>query len=337
MGRGKPALLVIEDLSVTFPTPDGDVQAVRGVSMTVDAGAVLGVVGESGSGKSVTMMAVMGLLPKSARITGSVRFRGQELLGMRSSEMRQFRGKQIAMIFQDPMTSMNPVFTIGYQIAEAIRVHDREETKQHAKRRAIELLELVGIPQAGRRVDSYPHEFSGGMRQRAMIAMAMANDPALLIADEPTTALDVTIQAQILEVLQKVREEKDVGIALITHDLGVIAGMVDDVAVMYAGQVVEEGLVDDVFYRSHHPYTLGLLASLPRLDEGGEMRLTPIRGTPPSLIRLPSGCSFHPRCPAAQEMCTATEPALRLVGHVHARCHYAEEQGTEAQPQRSSV
>ncbi|HEX7167633.1 MAG TPA: ABC transporter ATP-binding protein, partial [Acidimicrobiales bacterium] len=267
---GREPLLVIEGLTVTFPTPDGEVSAVRGVDMTIDAGNVLGVVGESGSGKSVTMMAVMGLLPKSARITGSVKFRGEELLGLSAAELRRFRGSQIAMIFQDPMTSMNPVFTVGHQIAEAVLVHDDSATKQQARLRAIEMLELVGIPQPHKRVDAYPHEFSGGMRQRAMIAMAMANEPALLIADEPTTALDVTIQAQILDVLETVRREKDVGIALITHDLGVIAGMVEQVAVMYAGQVVEQGFVDDVFYTSHHPYTRGLLSSLPRLDAGGE-------------------------------------------------------------------
>jgi oligopeptide/dipeptide ABC transporter ATP-binding protein len=328
-------LLEIQDLTVTFPTPDGDVKAVRGVDLAIDAGSVLGVVGESGSGKSVTMMAVMGLLPRSARVTGSVRFRGEELIGMPRHEMRRYRGKQIAMIFQDPMTSLNPVFTVGYQIAEAIRVHDKTVTKEQARRKAVDLLALVGIPQPDRRVDSYPHEFSGGMRQRGMIAMAMANDPALLIADEPTTALDVTIQAQILDVLETVRREKDVGIALITHDLGVIAGMVEHVAVMYAGQVVEQGLVDDVFYASSHPYTRGLLASLPRLDEEGATQLTPIRGTPPSLIRLPSGCSFHPRCPHAQPLCVEDAPALRIVGPVRSRCHYAEELGTDAEPART--
>jgi oligopeptide/dipeptide ABC transporter ATP-binding protein len=332
---GRQALLDIQDLTVTFPTPDGDVLAVRGVDLTIEAGSVLGVVGESGSGKSVTMMAVMGLLPRSARITGSVKFRGEELVGLPSHELRRYRGKQIAMIFQDPMTSLNPVFTVGYQIGEAIRVHDQSVTKEQAKRQAVDLLALVGIPQPAHRVDAYPHEFSGGMRQRAMIAMAMANDPALLIADEPTTALDVTIQAQILDVLETVRREKNVGIALITHDLGVIAGMVEQVAVMYAGQVVEQGLVDDVFYGSSHPYTRGLLASLPRLDEEGASRLTPIRGTPPSLIRLPSGCSFHPRCPNAQPLCTESEPELRVVGPVRSRCHYAEELGTDAEPARS--
>ena len=332
---GRQPLLEVEGLTVTFPTPDGDVHAVRGVDLKIDAGAVLGIVGESGSGKSVTMMAVMGLLPRSARVTGSVRFRGEELTGLSNSEMRRFRGKQIAMIFQDPMTSMNPVFTVGWQIAEAIRVHDRQVHKAEAKRRAIDLLTLVGIPQPDRRVDSYPHEFSGGMQQRAMIAMSMANDPAFLIADEPTTALDVTIQAQILDVLDVVRREKGIGIALITHDLGVIAGMVEEVAVMYAGQVVEQGHVDDVFYRSHHPYTRGLLASLPRLDADGSMRLTPIRGTPPSLIRLPTGCAFHVRCPNAQPRCTQDEPVLRVVGPMRSRCHFAEELGTDAEPART--
>ncbi|MBW3615657.1 MAG: ABC transporter ATP-binding protein [Actinobacteria bacterium] len=334
-GRSAQPLLEIEDLNVSFPTPDGVVQAVRGVTLSLDSGSVLGVVGESGSGKSVTMMAVMGLLPKSARITGSVRFRGQEMLGLSNHELRRYRGSQMGMIFQDPMTSLNPVFTVGHQIAEAVRVHEPGIAKSALRERAIEMLTLVGIPKPDKRVDAYPHEFSGGMRQRAMIAMAMANDPALLIADEPTTALDVTIQAQILDVLQTVRQEKNIGIVLITHDLGVIAGMVEDVAVMYAGQVVEQGTVDDVFYESHHPYTRGLLASLPRLDEGGEMQLTPIRGTPPSLIRLPSGCAFHPRCPHAQPLCPATEPELRTVGAVRSRCHYAEELGSAAEPARS--
>jgi oligopeptide/dipeptide ABC transporter ATP-binding protein len=332
---GRQPLLEITDLGVTFPTPDGAVAAVRGVDLALDAGGVLGVVGESGSGKSVTMLAVMGLLPKSARITGSVKFRGQEMVGLSNRDLRRFRGKEMAMIFQDPMTSMNPVFTIGAQIAEAIRIHDEGVTKQLAKRRAVDLLALVGIPQPDKRVDSYPHEFSGGMRQRAMIAMAMANDPPLLIADEPTTALDVTIQAQILEVLETVRQEKNVGIVLITHDLGVIAGMVNEVAVMYAGQVVEQGTVDDVFYESKHPYTRGLLASLPRLDTAGDSQLTPIRGTPPSLIRLPSGCAFHPRCPYAQQICSEAEPELRAVGPVLSRCHFAEELGDYLEPASS--
>ena len=334
-GPGAQPLLRIENLSVSFPTPDGLVRAVRGVDMTIEHGGALGVVGESGSGKSVTMLAVMGLLPKTARITGSVVFRGEELVGRSNREMRRFRGSQIGMIFQDPMTSMNPVFTVGAQIVEAIHVHEPDLAKAVLRKRAVEMLELVGIPQPQKRVDNYPHEFSGGMRQRAMIAMAMANEPALLIADEPTTALDVTIQAQILEVIRRVQEEKNVGIVLITHDLGVIAGMVEEVAVMYAGQVVEQGSVDDVYYSSHHPYTRGLLASLPRVDEDGTTRLTPIRGTPPSLIRLPSGCAFHPRCPNGQPLCVESEPELRMVGAVRSRCHYAEELGSQAEPARS--
>ena len=334
-GGPRQPLLEIEDLNVSFPTSDGLVQAVRGVSFTLDSGSVLGVVGESGSGKSVTMMAVMGLLPKSAQISGSVRFRGQEMIGLSNRELRKYRGSQMGIIFQDPMTSLNPVFTVGHQIAEAVHVHEPDLPKRVLRQRAVEMLSLVGIPKADKRVDSYPHEFSGGMRQRAMIAMAMANDPDLLIADEPTTALDVTIQAQILDVLQRVRQEKNVGIVLITHDLGIIAGMAEEVAVMYAGQVVEQGSVDQVFYDSHHPYTRGLLASLPRLDEDGSTRLTPIRGTPPSLIRLPPGCAFHPRCPNAQELCPCIDPELRVVGTVKSRCHYGEELGTPAEPARS--
>ena len=270
---------------------------------------VLGIVGESGSGKSVSTMALLGLLPKTARITGSARFRGHEMIGMRDKEARTFRGKRIAMIFQDPMTSMNPVYTVGYQLAEAVRSH-HEVSMKDAKRRAVEMLDLVGIPQAERRVDSYPHEFSGGMRQRAMIAMSIINDPELIIADEPTTALDVTVQAQVLETLQKVAEEFRTAIILITHDLGVIAGMADRVMVMYAGRLVERGMVDDVYEQPRMPYTVGLLGSVPTIDHVGE--LTPIKGAPPSLIHLPPGCPFSPRCPLAQEDCQHTEPPLAV-------------------------
>ena len=319
-------VLVVEDLTVDFATPDGPVHAVRGVSFTVDAEELVGIVGESGSGKSVTMMAVMGLLPKTATVKGSVRFRGEEILGLPDKQLRRYRGRKLAMIFQDPLTSLNPVFTVGDQIAEAIRVHN-DVNRKAAMTRAAELLDLVGIPNAAKRARQYPHEFSGGMRQRAMIAMSIANDPDVLIADEPTTALDVTIQAQILEVLERAQEAVRSAIVLITHDLGVVAGVADRVMVMYAGRAVEQGLVDDVFLRPRHPYTLGLLESLPRLDAEGQERLTPIVGSPPSLLHPPTGCPFHPRCRFVREICSEVVPELRFVGGLGQRsaCHYAEE------------
>ncbi|HEX9968702.1 MAG TPA: ABC transporter ATP-binding protein [Acidimicrobiales bacterium] len=318
-------VLEVADLTVEFSTHDGVVQAVRGVTFDLDPGEVLAIVGESGSGKSVTSLAVMGLLPKTARIGGSVRYKGRELLGLKDKDLTTVRGKEIAMIFQDPMTSLNPVYTVGWQLAEAVRAH-HDVDKKAAHARAVELLQLVGIPNAASRADSYPHEFSGGMRQRAVIAMAMANDPDVIIADEPTTALDVTVQAQILETLEKAQEETGAAIVLITHDLGVVAGMADEVLVMYAGKPVEVGTVDDIYYSPRMPYTLGLLGSLPRLDVEGES-LTPIKGAPPSLINLPPGCPFSPRCPLARVHCDEEEPQLRPIegaGHV-AACHYAEE------------
>ncbi|HET7489442.1 MAG TPA: ABC transporter ATP-binding protein [Acidimicrobiales bacterium] len=319
-------VLEVEDLTVTFATPDGPVKAVQHVSLSVDGEEILGIVGESGSGKSVTMMAVMGLLPKTATITGSVKFRGQEILGLPDKELRRHRGKHVAMIFQDPLTSLNPVFSVGYQISEAIRVHN-DVSKKEAADRAVGLLDLVGIPHARQRADQYPHEFSGGMRQRAMIAMAIANDPDVLIADEPTTALDVTIQAQILEVLETAQAATRSAIVLITHDLGVVAGVADRVHVMYAGRAAETGAVDDVFIQPRHPYTLGLLDSLPRLDAEGHEKLTPITGAPPSLLHPPPGCPFHPRCRYVRPMCSEVVPELRFVGGLGQRsaCHYAEE------------
>jgi oligopeptide/dipeptide ABC transporter ATP-binding protein len=327
MTTGSEPVLVVENLSVTFATPDGPVRAVRGVDFTVDEDEVVGIVGESGSGKSVTVMAVMGLLPRTATVTGSVRFRGKEILGIPEAELRHYRGVKVAMIFQDPLTSLNPVFTVGNQIAEAVRVHHRDAGRKGAWRRAVELLDLVGIPNAERRSHEYPHQFSGGMRQRVMIAMAIANDPDVLIADEPTTALDVTIQAQILEVLERAQEAVHSAIVLITHDLGVVAGMADRAMVMYAGRAVEQGGVEDVFVRPRHPYTLGLLESLPRLDSEGRERLTPIAGSPPSLLHPPSGCPFHPRCRFARQLCTDMVPELRMVGAMGQRsaCHYAED------------
>jgi oligopeptide/dipeptide ABC transporter ATP-binding protein len=321
-GAGSDALLVVDNLTVTFPTDDGLVHAVRGVSYTVRSGESMGIVGESGSGKSVSSMAVMGLLPRTAKITGSVRFRGQELLGHNEKEYATIRGNKIAMIFQDPLTSLNPVYSIGYQIAEAVLAHN-EISKEAARDRAIELLATVGIPFPEQRVDSFPHELSGGMRQRVVIAIAMANDPDVIIADEPTTALDVTVQAQVLEALEAARDATDAALILITHDLGVIAGHASRVCVMYAGKLVETGTTEDVFYRPRMPYTLGLLGSLPRLDRGAQERLTPIQGSPPSLLNLPPGCPFTPRCPLAQEVCDREEPDLLPVQAGHsAACHF---------------
>jgi len=323
------ALLVVENLTVTFPTDDGAVQAVRGVSYTLRNGEAMGIVGESGSGKSVSSMAVMGLLPKTAQITGSVRFRGKELLGMREKDYTSIRGDKIAMIFQDPLTSLNPVYSVGKQIAEAVLAHNNV-SKQAARDRAIELLGVVGIPFPEQRVDNYPHELSGGMRQRIVIAIAMANNPDVIIADEPTTALDVTVQAQVLEALEAARAETGAALVLITHDLGVIAGHAERVCVMYAGKLVETGGVEDVFYRPRMPYTLGLLGSLPRLDETGRERLTPIKGSPPSLLNLPPGCPFTPRCPVARDVCDHEEPVLLPVADggqaAHAAaCHFRDE------------
>src|SRR4051795_7808176 len=320
------ALLEVDNLEVSFPTQDGQVAAVRGVSYTLNSGEVLGIVGESGSGKSVTSLAVMGLLPASAQITGSVRYRGQELLGQPDPAMSRGRGKGGSVIFQDPMTSLDPVYRVGHQIEETLRVHDRGLSKQAAAARATELLELVGIPNAAARTRSYPHEFSGGMRQRVVIAIAMANQPDVIIADEPTTALDVTVQAQILEVLGTALEETGAAMVLITHDLGVVAGVADRVLVMYAGRPVEVGGVEDIYYEPRMPYTLGLLGSLPRVDSTGRERLTPIVGSPPSLVNMPPGCPFAPRCPLHIPECDTAEPPLFQVGTGHtAACIRTEE------------
>ncbi len=317
------ALLVIDNLTVAFPTEDGVVNAVRGVSYTVRSGEAMGIVGESGSGKSVSSLAVMGLLPRNARISGSVRFRGRELLGLDEGEYSKLRGNRIAMIFQDPLTSLNPVYTIGFQISEAVLSHN-DVSKREARNRAIELLGQVGIPFPEQRVDSYPHELSGGMRQRVVIAIAMANNPDVIIADEPTTALDVTVQAQVLEALEAAREATGAALVLITHDLGVIAGHAERISVMYAGKLVETGTTEDVFYRPRMPYTLGLLGSLPRMDQERQERLTPIKGSPPSLLNLPPGCPFTPRCPIAEDICDHEEPALvEVLGTAHAvACHF---------------
>ncbi len=317
-------LLEIEGLRAAFPGPDGPVEAVRGVDFALDAGEVLGIVGESGSGKSVAMMALLQLLPEQATVSGSARFRGQELIGMAPRDIRTIRGREIGCVFQDPLSAFNPVLTIGAQIVEAIRLHDRRIGRRSAMTRAVELLASVSIPEPDRRAQQYPHEFSGGMRQRAMIAMSLANDPALLIADEPTTALDVTVQAQILELLQHLAQKRGIGVVLITHDLGVVAGMARDIAVMYGGRVVETGTAEDIFYRTSHPYTRGLIAAMPKLDRIDDV-LTPIEGTPPSIYSRPQGCSFAPRCDMAQPACHTTDPELRQVGATRTACLRAEE------------
>jgi peptide/nickel transport system ATP-binding protein len=321
-------VLEVDNLAVTFRSEGGTVAAVRGISYQVHPGEVLGIVGESGSGKSVSSLAVMGLLPDNARISGSVRFRQRDLIGLDDRELSAIRGRRISMIFQDPLSALTPVYTVGDQIAEAVLAHS-DVSRQAAHGRAVELLKLAGIPNAVKRASAFPHEFSGGMRQRVMIAMAMANQPDLIIADEPTTALDVTIQAQILDVLRTAREATGAAVILITHDLGVVAGFADRVAVMYAGRIVEIGGVDDVFYRPRMPYTMGLLGSIPRLDVGRQQRLTPIEGSPPSLIHLPAGCPFWPRCPLRIEKCVELEPALLPIPGHHdshrAACHRSDE------------
>ncbi|MGH8899481.1 MAG: dipeptide ABC transporter ATP-binding protein [Egibacteraceae bacterium] len=316
------ALLAVTDLTVSFPSEHGLVAAARGLCYRVGDGEILGIVGESGSGKSVSALAVMGLLPASARVSGSVRFRGRELLGLGDRELSAVRGKAVAMIFQDPLSALTPVYTVGDQIAEAVRVHQRV-SKEAAAGRAVELLDLVGIPDAAQRARAFPHEFSGGMRQRVMIAMAIANDPDVIIADEPTTALDVTIQAQVLDVLRTAKEATGAAVVMITHDLGVIAGFADRVVVMYAGKLVETGTAEDVFYRPRMPYTLGLLGSIPRLDATEHQPLTPIEGTPPSLVNLPPGCPFAPRCPLQIDHCVEAEPDLSQTGRAGhlAACH----------------
>lgn len=314
------ALLTVKDLTVAFKTKKGMAEAVRGVTFHVERGESIAIVGESGSGKSVSSLALLGLLPRSARVTGSANFDGTELIGLQGEALRSIRGRRIAMIFQDPMTAFNPVHTIGSQIAEAMEVHGLASGSE-ALRRSADLLELVGVPEPGQRVNQYPHEFSGGMRQRAMIAMAIANKPDLLIADEPTTALDVTIQAQVMEVLADIREETGAAMILITHDLGLVAGAADRIEVMYGGRIFEEGGVREVFYDPRNPYTQGLLQSMPRLDKIGE-RLVPIDGTPPSLLNMPAGCAFSPRCTHAVDVCSARPAELEMLEGTHAsRCH----------------
>jgi oligopeptide/dipeptide ABC transporter ATP-binding protein len=305
-------LLEVKDLNVSFPTADGTVQAVRGVSFTVDAGRTLGIVGESGSGKTVLTQTLLGLTP-GGEISGTADFDGTDLLAITEDQMRKIRGAQISVIFQDPLTSMHPLYKVGWQIEEMIRAHDKSVSKAEAKDRAVELLRRVGIPRADQRVNDYPHQFSGGMRQRAIIAMALSLSPRMIIADEPTTALDATVQAQILDLLQKLQEESNTALIMITHDMGVVADIADDVMVMYAGRAAERATKQDIFYAPHHPYTKGLLESIPNSSARAE-RLKPITGQPPSLIRLPSGCKFHPRCAYVMDRCLTEEPSLRPVG-----------------------
>jgi oligopeptide/dipeptide ABC transporter ATP-binding protein len=324
-----PAVLEVEGLHVDFPTTEGVVHAVRGLDIRLSPREVLGVVGESGSGKSVTALATMGLLPRNARTRGSIKVKGQEVLGAKEKSLMGMRGRTISMVFQDPMTSLNPVYSVGWQIAEALRAH-QDIDKDEAMRRAVDLLTVVGIPNPAERAKEYPHAFSGGMRQRVVIAIAMANDPEIILADEPTTALDVTVQAQVLEALKRALTETHSALVLITHDLGVIAGLADRVVVMYAGRTVETAPVDEIFYRPAMPYTVGLLGSLPRLDRDGSERLRPIPGSPPSLLGEIGGCPFAPRCPMrVPEVCDVEEPPLRPAGsqaagpHLSA-CHFAD-------------
>ncbi|MBF4584005.1 ABC transporter ATP-binding protein [Curtobacterium sp. VKM Ac-2865] len=302
-------ILRVRDLHVRFPTPRGTVHAVRGLDLELRRGEVLGIVGESGSGKSVTSLAVLGLLPDTTKVTGSVELDGEELIGRSDKQMSRLRGDKVAMVFQDPLSAFTPVYTIGDQIAETVRLH-RGASKAEARARAIELLGLVGIPEPARRVDAFPHEFSGGMRQRAMIAMAMANDPDVILADEPTTALDVTIQAQIIEVLRTAQRETGAALVFVSHDLGVIAGIADRIAVMYAGRIVETATAEELFARPRMPYTIGLIGALPRLDATDRSPLVPIPGSPPSLIGLADACPFAARCPLVSEVCRSTEPVL---------------------------
>ncbi|HUZ36614.1 MAG TPA: ABC transporter ATP-binding protein [Streptosporangiaceae bacterium] len=309
-------LLEVKDLVVNFPTADGVVKAVRGVSFSVEPGRTLGIVGESGSGKTVLTQTLLALTP-GGDITGHAVFEGTDLLSLSEDQMRKIRGAQIAVIFQDPLTSLHPLYRVGWQIEEMIRAHDRSISKKAAAERAIELLGRVGIPQPRQRVNDYPHQFSGGMRQRAMIAMALSLSPKLIIADEPTTALDATVQAQILDLLLRLQQESDTALILITHDLGVVADIADEVLVMYAGRAAEMASKHDIFYQPHHPYAKGLLESIPSSSAATE-RLKPITGQPPSLIRLPSGCAFHPRCAYVMDRCLTEEPQLVAVGSIGA-------------------
>ncbi|WUN23918.1 ABC transporter ATP-binding protein [Streptomyces sp. NBC_00316] len=337
-GGARPeAFLSVRDLKVHFPTDDGIVKSVDGLSFQLEKGKTLGIVGESGSGKSVTSLAIMGLHRSGqARsrpdISGEIWLDGEELIGAGDDHVRRLRGRQMSMIFQDPLSAMHPYYTVGAQIVEAYRNH-HDVTKKAARARAVEMLDRVGIPEPAKRVDSYPHEFSGGMRQRAMIAMSLVNNPELLIADEPTTALDVTVQAQILDLIRDLQKEFGSAVIMITHDLGVVAEMADDILVMYGGRCVEHGTAEQVFYEPRHPYTWGLLTSMPRIDKEETDRLVPVKGSPPSLINIPSGCAFNPRCPYADVpkggITRTTRPELQQVeGNHFAACHMSPEDRT---------
>ncbi|GAA3375948.1 ABC transporter ATP-binding protein [Streptomyces sannanensis] len=334
--------LDVRDLKIHFPTDDGLVKSVDGLTFQLEKGKTLGIVGESGSGKSVTSLGIMGLHTvgqygrQKARISGEIWLNGQELLSADPDTVRKLRGRDMAMIFQDPLSAMHPYYTVGHQIVEAYRVH-HDVDKKTARKRAVELLDRVGIPEPGKRADNYPHEFSGGMRQRAMIAMALVNNPELLIADEPTTALDVTVQAQILDLIRDLQKEFGSAVIIITHDLGVVAELADDILVMYGGRCIERGPAEQVFYQPQHPYTWGLLGSMPRIDREQTDRLIPVKGSPPSLINVPSGCAFHPRCPYADvpkgNITRTQRPELKLLsgdgpGRHYSACHMSQEERT---------
>ncbi|MFH8577285.1 ABC transporter ATP-binding protein [Streptomyces zaomyceticus] len=339
-GKNAPsdAFLDVRDLKIHFPTDDGLVKSVDGLSFQLEKGKTLGIVGESGSGKSVTSLGIMGLHTvgqygrQKARISGEIWLNGRELLSADPDEVRKMRGQEMAMIFQDPLSAMHPYYTVGHQIVEAYRVHNAVD-KKTARKRAVELLDRVGIPEPAKRFDNYPHEFSGGMRQRAMIAMALVNNPSLLIADEPTTALDVTVQAQILDLMRDLQKEFGSAVVIITHDLGVVAELADDILVMYGGRCVERGPAESVFYEPQHPYTWGLLGSMPRIDRDQTERLIPVKGNPPSLINIPSGCAFNPRCPYADVpkggITRTQRPELASAGDRHfSACHMPQEERT---------
>ncbi|HIY20384.1 MAG TPA: ABC transporter ATP-binding protein [Candidatus Flavonifractor merdigallinarum] len=318
MAHKEPPLLEVDNLQVSFFTPAGQVRAVNGISYTVERGGVMGIVGESGSGKSVEAYSILGLLPPTGRVIGgSITFEGRDVLSLSEAERTRFRGGEVAMIFQNPMTCLNPVYTVGSQLIEALRAHQRTVRREEAQARAVEMLELVGISHPQKRMKQYPHQLSGGQRQRVMIAMALICRPKLLIADEPTTALDVTIQAQILDLMKEIQGKTGMGILFITHNLGVVAEMCDWVSVMYAGRIVEQGGVEDIFYRPGHPYTLGLLRSIPRVDVGMRERLIPIPGTPVDMLEPPPGCPFAPRCEGCMQVCLEKAPPDVVLGEGH--------------------